>query len=88
MLKIALSGETPVILPVPSSVTPGNLRVDADVILGIRPEAITDAGLADPHAKLMTHIEESSTVEPTRSDTFVTLKIYGVAVTARALRWT
>ncbi|MFK4259769.1 ABC transporter ATP-binding protein [Agrobacterium tumefaciens] len=85
VLKIALSGKPPVIVPVPSSVTPSGLREDTHVVLGIRPEAITDAGLADPDAKLLTYVEAVvDMVEPTGSDTFITATICGVPITARA----
>jgi multiple sugar transport system ATP-binding protein len=84
-VKIALAGEQPVLMPVPSSVTPGNLSHDMQVILGIRPEAITDSGLADPQAKSVTFIEAAvEMVEPTGSDTFVSATICGMPVTARA----
>jgi len=81
--SIALFGNENVKVAMPPSVT-ANLADGKDVVLGLRPEAITDAGLADPQARAVSHIEADVTmVEPTGSDTFVTGKLDGASFTAR-----
>jgi multiple sugar transport system ATP-binding protein len=80
---IALFGKDGVTVPVPPSVT-GSLADGKDIILGLRPEAITDDGLADQNARSIARIEAAVTmIEPTGSDTFVTGKIDGASFTAR-----
>jgi multiple sugar transport system ATP-binding protein len=60
------------------------LPAGKDVILGLRPEAITDDGLVDPQAHSIAHVEaEVTMIEPTGSDTFVTGKVDGASFTAR-----
>jgi len=80
---IALFGNEAIKVGMPSSVKT-SLPDGKDVILGLRPEAITDAGLADPQARSISQIEaEVTMVEPTGSDTFVTGKLDGANFTAR-----
>ncbi len=70
-------------VPVPSSVT-GGLGEGADVILGLRPEGITDEGLVDPNAGAIARVEADVVlVEPTGSDTFVTAHLQGTSFTGR-----
>ncbi|KQQ70723.1 sugar ABC transporter ATP-binding protein [Rhizobium sp. Leaf321] len=69
---------------VPPTVTSA-LPAGKDVILGLRPEAITDSGLADPTAHAIAFVDAQVTmVEPTGSDTFVTGRMDGVSFTGRA----
>ncbi|HEX5935658.1 MAG TPA: ABC transporter ATP-binding protein [Pseudorhizobium sp.] len=80
--QVALFDET-MRVPVPSSVT-GELAGGKEVILGLRPEGITDEGMVDPTARSSVRVEaEASLVEPTGSDTFVTARQQGVTFTGR-----
>ena len=64
---IALFGNEGVKVGMPPSVTTG-VPDGKEVILGLRPEAITDAGLADPQARAISQISADVTmVEPTGS---------------------
>jgi multiple sugar transport system ATP-binding protein len=77
-------GASPFVFPVPPSVSETSLTEGAPVILGIRPEAITDEGLTDPTAQSVNLLEATvDMVEPTGSDTFVTTRIGETTVTAR-----
>ncbi|MEN3147606.1 ABC transporter ATP-binding protein [Neorhizobium sp. IRAMC:178] len=81
--SIALFGNDGVRVAMPPSVTT-SLPDGKDVILGLRPETITDAGLVDPQARATARIEaEVTMIEPTGSDTFVTGKLDGATFTAR-----
>ncbi len=81
--SIALFGNEGVTVAMPPSVTT-TLADGKDVILGLRPETITDAGLVDPQARATAHIEaEVTMIEPTGSDTFVTGRLDGATFTAR-----
>ncbi|MFB9949477.1 ABC transporter ATP-binding protein [Rhizobium puerariae] len=80
---IVLFGNETTKVAMPPSVT-ADLADGKDVILGLRPEAITDAGLADPQARSIARIEaEVTMIEPTGSDTFVTGRLDGASFTAR-----
>jgi multiple sugar transport system ATP-binding protein len=80
--RIVLFGED-ITVAVPPSVTV-QLPDGKEVIVGLRPEAISDAGLADPQARAVAHIDASvMMVEPTGSDTFVTGSLHGANFTAR-----
>jgi multiple sugar transport system ATP-binding protein len=80
---IALLGVNGVTVPMPPSVTT-SLPDGKEIILGLRPEAITDDGLVDPQARSIAHVEADVTmIEPTGSDTFVTGKLDGASFTAR-----
>ncbi|MDZ5695995.1 sn-glycerol-3-phosphate ABC transporter ATP-binding protein UgpC [Chelativorans sp. M5D2P16] len=82
--KIELSGEgsDPVRVALPP--TRGALDEGRQVILGIRPEAITDRGLTDPDAKVVDTIHSVvDIVEPTGSDTYVVSQLAGKEITAR-----
>jgi multiple sugar transport system ATP-binding protein len=77
------SGEV-ISLPVPGSVAAGALGEGRKVVLGIRPEAVTDRDGADRTSKAIEVIEASvEIVEPAGSDTFVVTRLAGKAVTAR-----
>ena len=71
-------------LPVPSSVVTDYLGNGRKVILGIRPEAITDRDGADRNSRLIEIVESMvDVVEPAGSDTFVVTNIAGKEVIAR-----
>ncbi|WP_407051090.1 ABC transporter ATP-binding protein [Methyloraptor flagellatus] len=76
-------------LPVPASVKAGApgapaLELGAKVILGIRPEAITDRDGADRGSSSVEIVEaQVDVVEPAGSDTFVVTRIAGKEVVAR-----
>ncbi|KKX30667.1 ABC transporter ATP-binding protein [Rhizobium sp. LC145] len=80
--RIVLFGDD-VTIAIPPSVSAA-LPQGKEVIVGLRPEAISDAGLADPQARSIAHIDADVTmVEPTGSDTFVTGRLHGMSFTAR-----
>jgi len=71
-------------LPVPGSVTSGSLGEGRKVVLGIRPEAVTDRDGADRTSRAIEIIEaQVEVVEPAGSDTFVVTRLAGKEVTAR-----
>jgi multiple sugar transport system ATP-binding protein len=71
-------------LPVPGSVTSGALGEGRKVVLGIRPEAVTDRDGADRTSKTIEIVEaQVEVVEPAGSDTFVVTRLAGKEVTAR-----
>jgi multiple sugar transport system ATP-binding protein len=81
---ISLFGAKGVTVKVPPSVT-ASLPEGKQVILGLRPEAISDEGSADAAASAKADVEaEVTIVEPTGSDTFVTGKLDGTTFTGRA----
>lgn len=68
----------------PSSVADQDLPDGKEIILGLRPEGITDEGLVDPTVVSMAKIEADVTlVEPTGSDTFVIAKLDGTNFVGR-----
>ncbi|MCJ8520130.1 multiple sugar transport system ATP-binding protein [Pseudorhizobium tarimense] len=72
-----------VTVPMPSSVTVP-LADGADVILGLRPEGITDEGMVDPTADVIAKVDaDVRLVEPTGSDTFITATLQGTSFTGR-----
>jgi ABC-type sugar transport systems, ATPase components len=80
---IALFGRDGIRVEMPPSVTT-SLPDGKEVILGLRPEAISDTGLLDPNVRSVARIDADVTmVEPTGSDTFVTGKVDGATFTAR-----
>ncbi|MCZ8108589.1 MAG: ABC transporter ATP-binding protein [Burkholderiales bacterium] len=82
MLSLARDGEA-IRLPVPSSAG-STLAEGRKVILGIRPEAITDRDGADRNSRAVEIVEAHvEVVEPAGSDTFVVTHIAGKEVTAR-----
>ncbi|VVT30878.1 ABC transporter ATP-binding protein [Rhizobium sp. EC-SD404] len=84
-IEFAGSGsDGPIRLAMPSSVRETKFVDGQGVILGIRPEAITDRGLTDPEANSVSFVDALvDLVEPTGSDTFVVTKIAGKEITAR-----
>ena len=74
----------PIVFPAPASADPGKLKDGGKVILGIRPEAVTDREGADRNsANICTFDSMIEIVEPAGSDTFVVTKVAGKEVTAR-----
>ena len=74
----------PIELPLPRTVNTGELANGRGVIMGIRPEAITDLDGADRSSSGVTVIDARvDVVEPAGSDTFVVTRIGGKEVTAR-----
>jgi multiple sugar transport system ATP-binding protein len=88
-VEIASSAGQPIVLPLPAHgetnapVNPG-VQAGRKVILGLRPEAVTDPDAADRSSGTVTdaacHVE---VVEPAGSDTFAVTKLGGVEVIAR-----
>ncbi len=71
-------------LPAPRGVDVNALTDGREVILGIRPEAITDADGADRNSRGISMVNaQVEVVQPAGSDTFVVTHIAGKEVTAR-----
>jgi multiple sugar transport system ATP-binding protein len=71
-------------LPVPRGADIGALTDGREVILGIRPEAITDGDGADRNSNGISTVDaQVEVVQPAGSDTFVVTHIAGKEVTAR-----
>ncbi len=84
VLKLARPGQQDVTLAPPNTIAAGPLPVGRDLILGIRPEAITDRDGADRNSRAIELVEGYvDVVEPAGSDTFVVTQIGGKHVTAR-----
>ncbi|MHB2167436.1 ABC transporter ATP-binding protein [Alsobacter sp. R-9] len=83
LLSLTRAGDGDIRLPVPRSA--GSTGLDGrKVILGIRPEAITDRDGADRNSGALEIVESHvEVVEPAGSDTFVVTHIAGKEVTAR-----
>jgi multiple sugar transport system ATP-binding protein len=74
----------PIEFPAPASANVGTLGEGAEVIFGIRPEAVSDLESADGKSKSMkTFTSQVEIVEPAGSDTFVVTSIAGKEITAR-----
>ncbi len=83
VLEIAREGEA-VQIAVPEGITSAKLHPGQKVILGIRPEAITDKDGADRHSKSIVAINgRVEIVEPAGSDTYVITHLGGKELTAR-----
>jgi multiple sugar transport system ATP-binding protein len=77
-------GGASIALPPPRTASISELTNGRTVIMGIRPEAITDLDGADRHSKGITVVDARvDVVEPAGSDTFVVTRIGGKEVTAR-----
>lgn len=73
-----------VLIRIPPSISAGALQAGRSVVLGIRPEAITDTDGADRHARHVQILDRPvDMVEPAGSDTFVVTRLGGKAATAR-----
>ena len=84
VLKLPRSGRGEVTLSPPESIAAGPLANGRDLILGIRPEAITDRDGADRNSRTIELVEGVvDVVEPAGSDTFVVTEFGGKPITAR-----
>jgi multiple sugar transport system ATP-binding protein len=84
MLELAREHDAPILLRVPSSVVQTKLAAGQEVIVGIRPEAITDPDGADRNSTLVETVEAKvEVVEPAGSDTYVVTHAAGREVIAR-----
>ncbi len=84
MLELPREGEAPIMLRIPSSVSEGSVSPGRTVIVGIRPEAITDPDGADRGSPMVEHVEARvEVVEPAGSDTYVVTHAAGREVIAR-----
>ena len=84
VLKLVQAGSESVSLATPVNLAAEPLAEGRDLILGIRPEAITDRDGADRNAQSVELIEGLvDVVEPAGSDTFVVTQLGGKALTAR-----
>ncbi len=84
MLELPRPNEAPIALRVPPSVNKATLTPGQEVILGIRPEAITDPDGADRSSPMIETIEAAvEVVEPAGSDTYVVTQASGKEVIAR-----
>ncbi len=84
VLKLARSGSADVTLAPPPTIAESPLEFGRDLILGIRPEAITDRDGADRNSNAVEIIDGFvDVVEPAGSDTFVVTKLGGTTLTAR-----
>jgi len=77
-------GATPIVVPAPKSADANKMKDGGAVILGIRPEAVTDQEGADRNStNIATFDALVDIVEPAGSDTFVVTHVAGKQVTAR-----
>ncbi|HZT19509.1 MAG TPA: ABC transporter ATP-binding protein [Dongiaceae bacterium] len=78
------AGGAPIRLAAPPGADAGRLADGARVVLGIRPEAISDPESVDRNARSVAIFDSAvEIVEPAGSDTFVVTRIAGQDVTAR-----
>jgi len=84
VLSLARPGAHPLHLPLAGELASAAIEADQDVILGVRPEAITDRDGADRNAR---HVElldcQVEVVEPAGADTYVVTHLGGKEVVAR-----
>jgi multiple sugar transport system ATP-binding protein len=83
-IAFAAEGAAPVTLAVPTGVDLSHLKDGDAIILGVRPEAVSDLQSVDRNAKTVASVDAPvEIVEPAGSDTFVVTKIAGQEITAR-----
>ncbi len=83
-LALSRGSDSEIRLPVPHSVALGEAGIGRKVILGIRPEAITDRDGADRNSTAVAIVDaQVDVVEPAGSDTFVVTNIAGKEVVSR-----
>ena len=83
-LEVARDNDTALTLRIPPSVTKTSLAPGQEVILGIRPEAVTDAAGADRTSSMVDLAEGVvEMVEPAGSDTYVITPGGGKEIIAR-----
>jgi multiple sugar transport system ATP-binding protein len=81
---IAREGHESIVLPAPVSADASKLADGANVIFGIRPEAVNDAESIDRNAKSVVKFEaQVEIVEPAGADTYVVSHAAGKELTAR-----
>jgi multiple sugar transport system ATP-binding protein len=84
LLALARAMDAEIRLPIPASAERARVEAGRKVILGIRPEAITDRDGADRSSTSVEVVEgQVEVVEPAGSDTFVITNIAGKEVIAR-----
>jgi len=84
MITFVNGGAKDIAFPAPATIAAKPLAAGQDLILGIRPEAITDRDGADRHSKAIEIVDAKvEIVEPAGSDTFVVTHLGGKEVTAR-----
>ena len=78
------NGGGDLVLGIPPTITSTNLEEGRSLILGLRPEAITDRDSADRHARAVEFVDCAvEIVEPAGSDTFVVTHLADKEVVAR-----
>jgi multiple sugar transport system ATP-binding protein len=83
-IALEREGAAPITLAAPPNASLASLADGAKVILGIRPEAVSDLESIDRNAKTVATFDSPvEIVEPAGSDTFVVTRIAGQDVTAR-----
>ena len=87
-IVLARAGDAePIVMPAPSSADASKLQDGGAVILGIRPEAVSDSESVDRNSKSVATFDALvDIVEPAGSDTFVVTKIAGKEVTGAHAR--
>jgi multiple sugar transport system ATP-binding protein len=84
VVKLARNGEADITLRAPSTLADRPLDAGRQIILGIRPEAITDRDGADRNARSVELVEAHvEVVEPAGADTFVVTHAAGKELIAR-----
>ena len=84
VLKLVNGGGQGITLGIPTTIAANALAPGREVILGIRPEAITDRDGADRHSRAIEVVDcKVEIVEPAGADTFVVTHLGGKEVTAR-----
>jgi multiple sugar transport system ATP-binding protein len=83
-VSLPREGREPVLLPVTNASAALRARAGQNVILGIRPEAVTDIDGADRHARNVVQVPcTAEVVEPAGSDTYVVAHLGGRDFVAR-----
>ena len=83
-LALTRNGAEPLFLPLSDELGNAAGQVGREVILGVRPEAITDRDGADRNARAIECLDcQVEVVEPAGSDTFVVTHLCGKEVVAR-----
>ncbi len=83
-IMIERENHPPIELPVPTSADETRLAEGANVIFGIRPEAVNDKESVDRNARLVATFDAKvEIVEPAGSDTYVVTRAAGKELTAR-----
>jgi len=84
MLELPREDDAPIMLRIPPTVSEGSVSPGRTVIVGIRPEAITDPDGADRGSPMVEHVDARvEVVEPAGSDTYVVTHAAGRELIAR-----